>query len=158
MTGDRDMYQCAGERVSVVFLKQGSSGFEEVDPAEVQSRYGIGPELVPDFIALRGDPSDGLPGAPGIGAKTAASLLQRHGSLDGAIAAAGQERPRIAAALTDNAEQLRAFRDIATLRTPEIKRPEDRATDLINGAAAARGQGMNRLADRLEAAGSLADL
>jgi DNA polymerase-1 len=158
MTGDRDMYQCAGERVSVVFLKQGSSGFEEVDPAEVRSRYGIGPELVPDFIALRGDPSDGLPGAPGIGAKTAASLLQRHGSLDGAIAAAGQERPRIAAALTDNAEQLRAFRDIATLRTPEIKRPEDQATDLVSGAAAARGHGMNRLADRLQAAGSLADL
>ena len=94
MTGDRDMYQCAGERVSVVYLKQGSSGFEEVDPAEVRKRYGIGPELVPDFIALRGDPSDGLPGAPGIGAKTAAELLQRHGSLEAAIAAAGQERPR----------------------------------------------------------------
>src|ERR1019366_6685521 len=49
MTGDRDMYQCAAERVSVVFLKQGASGFEEVDPAEVKKRYGITPELVPDF-------------------------------------------------------------------------------------------------------------
>jgi 5'-3' exonuclease len=158
MTGDRDMYQCASERVSVVFLKQGASGFEEVDPAEVKARYGIPPELVPDFIALRGDPSDGLPGAPGIGAKTAATLLQRHGSLEGAIAAADEERPRIAAALTENADQLRAFRDIATLRLPELRLPSDRATDLKAGAKAARGHGMNRLAHRLEAADSLTDL
>ncbi len=158
MTGDRDMYQCATDRVSVVFLKQGASGFEDVDPAEVQKRYGITPELVPDFIALRGDPSDGLPGAPGIGAKTAAALLQRHGSLEGAIAGAGQERPRVAAALTEHAEQLRAFRDIATLRPPSVRRPPDRPTDLDAGAAAARAHGMNRLAERLEAADSLAEL
>jgi 5'-3' exonuclease len=158
MTGDRDMYQCAGERVSVVYLKQGSSGFEDVDPAEVQKRYGIAPALVPDFIALRGDPSDGLPGAPGIGAKTAAALLQRHGSLEAAIAGADQERPRIAAALRDSAGELRAFRDIATLRTPEVALPEDRPTDLVGGAAAARRYGMNRLAERLEGAGSLSAL
>jgi 5'-3' exonuclease len=158
MTGDRDMYQCAAERVSVVFLKQGASGFEEVDPDEVRKRYGIGPELVPDFIALRGDPSDGLPGAPGIGAKTAATLLQRHGSLEGAIAAADQERPRVSAALKDNADELRAFRDIATLRPAELDRPADRATDLAGGARAARGLGMNRLAERLDAADSLTDL
>ena len=78
MTGDRDMYQCAGDRVSVVYLKQRASGFEEVDPDEVRARYGIDPAQVPDFIALRGDPSDGLPGAPGIGAKTAAALLQNQ--------------------------------------------------------------------------------
>ncbi len=65
VTGDRDMYQCAGDRVSVLFLKQGLSGFEEVDPDGVKKRYGVTPDLVPDFIALRGDPSDGLPGAPG---------------------------------------------------------------------------------------------
>jgi 5'-3' exonuclease len=158
MTGDRDMYQCAAERVSVVFLKQGASGFEEVDPDEVRSRYGIGPELVPDFIALRGDPSDGLPGAPGIGAKTAATLLQRHGSLEGAIAAADQERPRVSAALKDNADELRAFRDIATLRPAELDRPADRATDLEGGALAARALGMNRLAERLDTADSLTDL
>jgi 5'-3' exonuclease len=158
MTGDRDMYQCAAERVSVVYLKQGASGFEEVDPEEVRKRYGIAPELVPDFIALRGDPSDGLPGAPGIGAKTAAALLQRHGSLEGAIAGAGDERPRIAAALREGADELRAFRDIATLRMPEVPLPADRETDLQGGAAAARSYGMNRLAERLQAADSLADL
>ncbi len=158
LTGDRDMYQCATEGVSVLFLKQGTSGFEEVNPAEVRRRYGIGPELVPDFIALRGDPSDGLPGAPGIGAKTAADLLSRHGSLEGAIAGALHERPRITAVLTDHADELRAFREIATLRIVELEPPPDALTDLAGGAEAVRRLGMNRLADRLASADGLADL
>jgi 5'-3' exonuclease len=158
MTGDRDMYQCAAENVSVVFLKQGASGFEEVDPAEVRNRYGIDPELVPDFIALRGDPSDGLPGAPGIGAKTAAALLERYGTLENAIANADRERPRTAAALRDHAENLLAFKEIATLRPTDVDRPPDRETALAGGAEAARNYGMNRLADRLQAADSLSDL
>ena len=84
LTGDRDMYQCAGERVTVLYVKTRGKGrgAEEVGPAEVEERYGVPPELVPDFIALRGDPSDGLPGAKGVGPKTAAELLRRHGSLD----------------------------------------------------------------------------
>jgi 5'-3' exonuclease len=158
LTGDRDMYQCAGERISVLFLKMGSSGFEDVDPAEVERRYGVPPELVPDFIALRGDPSDGLPGAPGIGAKTAADLLARHGSLEAVIDAADTERPRIAKALRESAADLRAFRDIATLRATPVSRPSDRPTDLTGGAQAARRYGMNKLAERLEAAHSLAAL
>ena len=105
MTGDRDMYQCAAEHVTSSFSSRASSGFEEVDPAEVRRRYGIDPELVPDFIALRGDPSDGLPGAPGIGAKTAAALLERYGTLENAIANADRERPRTAAALRDHADE-----------------------------------------------------
>jgi 5'-3' exonuclease len=158
LTGDRDMYQCAGERISVLFLKMGSSGFEDVDPAEVERRYGVPPELVPDFIALRGDPSDGLPGAPGIGAKTAADLLTRHGSLEAVIDTADAERPRIAKALRESAADLRAFRDIATLRATPVSRPQDRPTDLVGGAQAARRYGMNKLAERLEAADSLAAL
>jgi 5'-3' exonuclease len=67
LTGDRDMYQCVDEHTHVLYLKQGSSGFETIDAAGVERRYGIPPALVPDFIALRGDPSDGLPGARGIG-------------------------------------------------------------------------------------------
>ncbi|HZU40681.1 MAG TPA: 5'-3' exonuclease [Solirubrobacteraceae bacterium] len=158
LTGDRDMYQCAADRVHVLFLKSGTTGFEEVDAAEVARRYGIGPELVPDFIALRGDPSDGLPGAPGVGPKTAAELLREHGSLEGALAAAGRLRPKLAAALSENADQLRAFREIATLREAPVQRPPDRATDLAAGAAAARELGLRRLAERLEAAGSVRDL
>jgi DNA polymerase-1 len=158
VTGDRDMYQCVSDDVSVLFLKSGITGFTEVDPDEVQKRYGVGPELVPDFIALRGDPSDGLPGAPGIGPKTAAGLLSKYGSLDGAIAGASEERPRVAAALTDSASELRAFRDIATLRTVSVARPADRETDLVGGATAARGLGLRQLAQRLDDAGSVADL
>ena len=116
LTGDRDMYQCVSERVSVLYLKSGTTGFEEVDPREVKKRYGIEPALVPDFIALRGDPSDSLPGAPGVGPKTAADLLSRHGSLEGAIEGAKDERPKVRAALTESADMLRKFRDIATLR------------------------------------------
>jgi 5'-3' exonuclease len=158
VTGDRDMYQCVSEHVHVLYLKSGISGFEEVDPAEVERRYGIPPRLVPDFIALRGDPSDSLPGAPGVGPKTAAELLLRHGSLDGAIAGAAEERPRIAAALTESADALRSFKEIATLRTVDLERPADAVTDLVQGAKAARGLGLNRLAERLEAAGSVRDL
>jgi DNA polymerase-1 len=158
MTGDRDMYQCAGERVTVVYLKQRSAGFDEVDPEEVLRRYGVVPGLVPDFIALRGDPSDGLPGAPGIGPKTAAELLDRYGSLEAVIAAAGDQRPRVAASLRDNADELLAFRDIATLRPAQVTLPDDSETNLAGGAEAARALGMRRLAERLEAASSVADL
>jgi 5'-3' exonuclease len=158
VTGDRDMYQCVGERVHVLYLKSGISGFEEIDPPEVERRYGIPAALVPDFIALRGDPSDSLPGAPGIGPKTAAELLARHGSLEGAIASAGQEKPRIAAALSESADQLRAFKRIATLQAVAVARPSDRQTDLKAGAVAARNLGLNRLAERLEAAESVSDL
>ena len=158
VTGDRDMFQCVGDRVSMLLLKSGISGFEEMDPAAVRDRYGIGPELVPDFIALRGDPSDGLPGAPGIGSKTAATLLEKYGSLERAIAGADDERPKVAAALKESADELRAYRDIATLRTASVKRPSDRSTDLAGGARAARELGLNRLAERLEAADSVAEL
>jgi DNA polymerase-1 len=157
-TGDRDMFQCAREAVRVLLLKPGKIGFEEVGPDEVQRRYGIPPALVPDFIALRGDPSDGLPGAPGIGPKTAAELLTRHGSLEAAIANAASERPRVAAALTENADELRAFARIATLQPADVARPPDRATDLDGGAAAARELGLRRLAERLEAANDIGDL
>jgi DNA polymerase-1 len=158
LTGDRDMYQCATEHTSVLFLKSGKVGFEAVDPAEVERRYGVPPTLVPDFIALRGDPSDGLPGAPGIGAKTAADLLGRHGSLDAVLAAGGAERPRIAAALSDNADALLAFREIARLRITELERPRDAPTDLAGGADVARRFGMGRLADRLAQATTLTEL
>ena len=120
-----------------MFLKSGITGFTEVDPDEVRRRYGVGPELVPDFIALRGDPSDGLPGAPGIGPKTAASLLSKYGSLDGAIAGASGEKPRVASALTESAGELRAFRDIATLR------------DGFPGPAGRSGDGLARAEPRL---------
>jgi DNA polymerase-1 len=156
MTGDRDMYQCAGERVTVLYVKTGGGkGAEEVGAAEVRERYGIDPELVPDFIALRGDPSDGLPGAKGVGPKTAADLLRRHGSLEAVLENAIRERrPALRGALLDAADNLRAFKDIATLRDAGIELPPDRETEWSVAAAAARERGMNRLAERLEGQGS----
>jgi DNA polymerase-1 len=156
LTGDRDMYAVASERVHVLEQKQGATS--RLGPAEVRKRYGVEPSQVADFIALRGDPSDGLPGAPGIGAKGAADLLREYGTLDGAIDAArrvtSRMRPRTAAALTDNEAQLLAFKEIATLQSIPVERPADRATDFAGGAAAAREAGMRRLADRLETLGA----
>jgi DNA polymerase-1 len=162
LTGDRDLYQCVDDHARVLYLRQGSAGFETVDEAEVKRRYGVSPALVPDFIALRGDPSDGLPGAPGIGAKTAAALLGRHGSLEAlleAVAAGdGGERPRIAAILREHAPALRDYREIAALRPLAVERPRDAQTDLRAGAAAAAALGMANLAGRLETAVSITDL
>src|SRR3954465_2212272 len=154
LTGDRDMYQCAGDDVTVLYVRTGrKGGAEEVGPVEVKKRYGIPPELVPDFIALRGDPSDGIPGAKGVGEKTAADLLQRHGSLEAAIKGAIREqRPSTRAALLESPESLLDFKDIATLRDAGVERPPDTATDWHGAAAAARERGMNRLAERLEKA------
>ncbi len=153
MTGDRDMFQCAAPDVTVLYLKTGVRGFEAMGPAEVEARYGVPPALVPDFIALRGDPSDGLPGARGVGEKGAADLLSRHGSLEAALASPDGEKPRVATALRDQADELRAFLDIATLRRVDVARPADRVTDLAAGADAAEALGMRRLAERLRAAG-----
>jgi 5'-3' exonuclease len=150
LTGERDMFQGASDSVTVLYLRSGSRGADVVDPDEVRKRYGVSPELVPDFIALRGDPSDGLPGGKGIGEKTAADLLHRHGSLEGALAGWTGETPRVRAALHDQADELRDFKDIATLRELDLERPPDRPTDFRGGAAAARKRGMNRLAERLE--------
>ncbi len=150
MTGDRDMYQCADERVTVLYVKTGSKGAEEVTPAGVVERYGIEPALVPDFIALRGDPSDGLPGAKGVGPKTAAELLRRHGSLEAILENAIRERrPALRSALIEAGEDLRAFKDIATLRDAGVEPPPDRGTDWVGAAKAAHDLGMNRLAERL---------
>jgi 5'-3' exonuclease len=156
MTGDRDMFQCAGDSVQVLYVRTGGKqGGELVDAAEVKRRYGVPPELVPDFIALRGDPSDGIPGAKGIGEKTAAELLQRHGSLEKALERGVREtKPSVRAALCTQADELRAFKEIATLRDVDVDLPADTPTDYSGAAEAARARGMERLAKRLEAMSS----
>jgi DNA polymerase-1 len=150
LTGDRDMFQCARDGITVLLQRARQEGPDEMGAAEVEARYGIPPAIVPDFIALRGDPSDGLPGAKGIGEKTAADLLRRHGSLEAAIAGAIREKPSVRRALLEQADELRAFKDIATLRDADVERPPDRPTDRAGGAAAARALGLGRLAARLE--------
>jgi 5'-3' exonuclease len=151
LTGDRDLYQCASDQVTVLYIKTGGKGAERVTPEEVVKRYGISPAQVPDFIALRGDPSDGIPGAKGVGAKTAAELLRKHGSLEGVLDnALAETRPALRTALLGSQDELLAFKDIATLRDAGIERPADAPLDRVGGARAARELGMNRLAERLE--------
>lgn len=163
LTGDRDLYGAVSDRVAVVDLRKGSEQLE-VGPEQVRERYGVEPEQVPDFIALRGDPSDGLPGAPGVGAKTAAELLRAHGSLEGVLEAARATtdsgaapatghamRPRTAAALRENEELLRVFKRIATLQRIEVDPPADGASDFAGGSRVAEEFGMRRLAERLSA-------
>ena len=139
LTGDRDMFQCVNDKVQVLYVRTGQRGAQLVDAAEVKARYGVGPELVPDFIALRGDPSDGIPGAKGVGEKTAASLLNRYGSLEASLTGK----------LAPVADELRTFKEMASLRQLDVERPADRETDRAVGAEAVRALGMNRLAERL---------
>jgi DNA polymerase-1 len=148
-TADRDLYQAVDEHTAVLELRRdGPPG--AIDTPGVIERSGVRPDQIPDLIALRGDPSDGIPGARGIGAKTAAELLREHETLEGVLAAGPGLRPRIAAALADQSDELRMFRHIATLQDLPFERPPDGVTDREAGAAAARALGMNALAKRLE--------
>ena len=105
-TSDRDAFQLASERTTILQPVRGVSELARIGPAEVRERYDVEPEQVVDFIALRGDPSDRLPGAPGVGPKKAADLLRQYGSLEEALAA-GRFAPQ--------AEELRLYRRIASL-------------------------------------------
>jgi 5'-3' exonuclease len=90
VTGDRDLLALATERVTVLYTGRGVAKLAEMGPAEVREKYGIAPEHYPDFAVLRGDPSDGLPGVPGIGEKTAAAIVSRFGAVEEILLAAAQ--------------------------------------------------------------------
>jgi DNA polymerase-1 len=126
VTSDRDAYQLVTDRVTVLAPRTGGYAPDRIDAAEVRARYGIDPAQVPDFIALRGDPSDRIPGARGIGAKTAALLLRAYGDLEGVRAASDRLSPRHAEAVAD--ERLDMFRRIATMdRNAPVTPPPDNA-------------------------------
>jgi DNA polymerase I len=146
-TSDRDAFQLASPRTTILQPTRGVSQIRRVDPDGVRERYGVEPEQVPDFIALRGDASDRIPGARGVGEKTAADLLRRYGSLE-AMLAEGR--------FSAEAERLRLFRRVATLDpAAPLPRVDDALPDWRAGGAKARSLGLERLAQRLEeAAGS----
>src|SRR6188768_1268017 len=83
VTGDRDAYQLVGDGVRIMTTSRGITDTKVYDREGVIDRYGIPPEKIPDFIGLKGDTSDNIPGVPGIGDKTAAELLQKFGDLEG---------------------------------------------------------------------------
>jgi DNA polymerase I len=140
-SGDRDAFQLASARTTILHpVKAGEMA--RIGPAEVRKRYGVDPNQVPDFIALRGDPSDRLPGARGIGEKTAASLLRKHKTLD-ALLASGR--------FPLQADDLRLYRRIAIMDA-SAPLPSLRAQKPMWARAAelARDWSLNRLADRLD--------
>jgi 5'-3' exonuclease len=119
VTGDRDLFQVVDDArsVRVLYTGRGVAKLEPIDGAALLARYGILPEQYADFATLRGDPSDGLPGVPGIGEKTAAGLLRTFGSLEELLAAAARRDPRVLA----YAGRIEAARDYLT-RAPEVVR------------------------------------
>src|SRR5918992_2395647 len=86
VTGDRDAYQLVGDGVRIMTTSRGITDTKVYDRDGVIERYGVSPDLIPDFIGLKGDTSDNIPGVPGIGDKTAAQLLQQYGTLEGVLA------------------------------------------------------------------------
>jgi DNA polymerase-1 len=164
-TSDRDAFQLASERVTILQPTKagstagkaggarpeilggtrprgGTTAMARIGPAEVRERYGVEPAQVPDFIALRGDPSDKLPGARGIGPKKAADILSEYGSLEEALGAG-----RFVA----EADDLRLYRRIAQLDYSAPVPPlDDRQPDWAGAAAHASHLGLGALAGRLE--------
>ena len=140
-TSDRDAFQLVADDVTIIQPVKGVSEVARIGPDEVRERYGVDPTQVTDFIALRGDPSDKIPGARGVGAKTAASLLAQYGTLDAML-----EAGRFPA----EADALRAYRQIATFDAdaPLPSLPES-GPDWEAIAVAAEGLGLERVARRV---------
>jgi len=139
-SGDRDAFQLASD-VTTILQPVRAGEMARIGPAEVRERYGVEPKQVPDFIAIRGDPSDKIPGVPGVGPKGAASLLRRYGSLEAAL-----EQGSFAA----QAEKLRLYRSIATMdASAPLPSLDDQTPTWSAAAALARRWELNQLADRL---------
>jgi DNA polymerase I len=140
-SGDRDSFQLASPRTTILYPVRGG-GAERIGPEEVRARYGVEPQQVPDFIALRGDPSDKLPGAPGVGPAGAASLIRRYGSLEAALKAGR---------FAKQAAELRLYKSIATMnRKAPLPKLPDQSPTWAKAAALARDWQLNALAGRLD--------
>src|SRR5580704_12811820 len=139
-SGDRDTFQLASEKTTILYPVRAGE-MARIGPAEVLARYGVDPKQVPDFIALRGDPSDKLPGAPGVGAGGAAGLLRQYGTLDAILAA---DR------FPTQAKVLRLYKSIATTNAAApLPLLGDQAPSWTKASDLARTWGLNQLADRL---------
>ncbi|HWE74505.1 MAG TPA: 5'-3' exonuclease H3TH domain-containing protein, partial [Stellaceae bacterium] len=139
--GDRDAFQLASAR-TIIVQPAGGGELARIGPAEVFERYGVEPKQVPDFIALRGDPSDKIPGAPGVGPKGAAATLRKYGSLEKAL------KGGCYAAIAD---KLRLYRSIATMdKTAPLPRLADQQPSWHKAAELAHRWELVRLAERLE--------
>jgi DNA polymerase-1 len=142
-TSDRDSFQLASDQTTILQPVRGVSELVRVGPAEVRDRYGVEPGQVPDFIALRGDPSDRLPGARGVGPKTAANLLAQYGTLEAML-----EDGRFEA----QAEELRMYRRMATLDASAPLPPlADQTPQWTEAGSFLRDLGLGAQADKVAA-------
>src|ERR1700722_9447592 len=140
-SGDRDSFQLASSRTTILYPSRGGE-IARIGLEEVRQRYGVDPNQVPDFIALRGDPSDKLPGAAGVGLKRAAQLVQRYGTLDGVLKAG---------LFQTQAKMLRLYRLIATMDAEApVPSLADQEPTWVSASTFARDWGLNQLADRLQ--------
>ncbi len=154
VTGDRDLLQLVSDgapRVEVRYTRRGVSDLQVFDAAEVRRVHGVDPAQYVDYATLRGDPSDGLPGVPGVGEKTARALIAEHGSLAGVRAALDDLRPALARRIRDAAPYLDAMAEVVPVR-------RDVAVDLVRAApdperaAALAEQGLGGAVERLQQA------
>jgi DNA polymerase-1 len=134
---DRDAFQLCSENVCLMMTPRGVADVHVYTPERVAARYGVAPEQVPDFIGLKGDPSDNIPGVPGIGDKTAGQLIAQYGSLEAVIEHAAELSPARARNITENADVARLSKELATMRrdldidcdpAQLVLSPPDRAT------------------------------
>jgi DNA polymerase-1 len=117
LTGDKDVLQLVGPRTQALLTRKGITDLERYDPAKTRERFGISPEQLADLKGLVGDPSDNIPGVPGIGPKTAAKLLADHGRLETVLENLSGLAPRIRQQLEDFGEQARMSKKLATIDT-----------------------------------------
>jgi DNA polymerase I len=117
VTGDRDAFQLVSDDVTVLYPRKGMSDLARMTPAAVREKYGLTPTQYPDFAALRGDPSDNLPGIPGVGEKTAVKWITTYGSLSGLVEHANEISGKVGDALRAALPQVITNREITELRT-----------------------------------------
>jgi len=115
-TGDRDSFQLIDDHTTVLYPRKGVSDLVRMTPAALEEKYGLTPLQYPDYAALRGDPSDNLPGIPGVGEKTAAKWIQEYGSLSKLLESREQVPGKVGIALREAYEQVRLNRDLTALR------------------------------------------
>src|SRR5215468_9765087 len=113
---DRDAFQLVSDNVCLMMTPRGVQDPQVYTPERVEARYGIQPEQIPDFIGLKGDTSDNIPGVPGIGDKTAAELMIRYGSLEEVLEHADELSPKRREAIETHADQARDSKVLATMR------------------------------------------
>src|SRR4051794_30430645 len=113
---DRDAFQLVSDNVTLMMTPRGVADVNVYTPERVEARLGITADKVPDFIGLKGDPSDNIEGVPGIGDKTAAQLIQKYGSLEGVLEHVDEQTPARRKALAEHADQARNSKVLATMR------------------------------------------